>query len=253
MTDATHARPPLPPSQHEWALFLDFDGTLTALVDHPDNVSVDQPLRDLLLQLSDSLDGALAIVSGRSISDLDRHLAPLKLACAGQHGAERRDALGRYQNAMDSGPLESVRKRLHEFADAHHGLMVEDKGASLAVHYRGAPELADTVVRHSQSMVDELGSDFELHQGKCVVEIKSSRCHKGLSVEAFMHTTPFSGRQPIFMGDDATDENGFASAQALGGFGIKVGEGETRADYRLAGTEQVRQWLEECLASLRHY
>ncbi|RKR06164.1 trehalose 6-phosphatase [Kushneria sinocarnis] len=251
MTDATHARPPLPPSQHEWALFLDFDGTLTPLVDHPDGVMVDQSLRDLLQALSERLDGALAVVSGRSISDLDYHLAPLKLACAGQHGAERRDAAGRYQHAMDSGPLESVRQRLNEFADAHHGLMVEDKGASLAVHYRGAPELADTVVRHGQTMVDELGSDFELHQGKCVVEIKSSRCHKGLSVETFMNTTPFSGRQPIFVGDDATDENGFASAQAMGGFGIKVGDGETRADFRLADTEQARQWLEECLATLK--
>ena len=234
--------PPLPAA--DWAFFLDIDGTLLEHADTPDAVRVDGAMRTLLADLQAGAGGALALISGRSVADIDRLFAPLVLPAAGQHGAERRDAAGRMHcHAFDEQPVRRAAKRLAAFAAAHPGLLLEDKGHSLALHYRLAPQLEG----EARALVDEvlagLGAGFELQRGKMVLELKAGGRDKGSAIAEFMAEAPFRGRVPVFVGDDLTDEFGFGVVNAMGGVSVKVGEGASQARWRIADAAEVRAWL----------
>jgi len=228
----------------DWALFLDIDGTLLTHAETPDAVYVDDALRALLERRVAQNGGALALVSGRAIADVDALFEPLVLPVAGQHGVERRDAAGQlHRLPFPEEELRQVAQRFAAFKARHAGIVFEDKGHSLALHYRLAPQLEREVHALVEHALAGLGAGFELQAGKLVVELKPGGHDKGTAIEAFMAAAPFAGRKPVFIGDDLTDEYGFASVQRLGGHAVKVGEGESVADWRLPDVAAVRAWL----------
>lgn len=229
----------------EWALFLDIDGTLLEFAAHPGAVTVDQDLARLLRGLYDETAGAVALISGRTVADADSLFAPLKLCVAGQHGAERRDfAGGLHLHAPPVDGLRRAAERLRRLVSPHPGLVLEEKGMNLALHFRGAPLLEAELVPLVEQLVSELGQEFELQAGKMVLEIKPTGKDKGTAIEEFMQEHPFRGRIPIFIGDDLTDEYGFTLVNRLGGHSIKVGPGASVAQWRLADASAVRGWLD---------
>ena len=239
----------LPAFAPNWAFFLDIDGTLLELAERPDRVRVDAALVKLLGELHRAAGGALALISGRSVAGVDARLAPLELPVAGQHGIERRDAAGRmHRHAVTLGPLRQAAARLQVFAAARPGLLLEDKGVSLALHYRQAPRLAAQARAEVAAVAAALGEAFELQAGKMVLELKPGGRDKGSVIEEYMREAPFRGRTPVFVGDDLTDEYGFGVVNRMGGHAIKVGAGASTARWRLAGTRAVRAWLGEWVA-----
>ncbi|WP_454721718.1 trehalose-phosphatase [Delftia acidovorans] len=244
--------PPLPTCRS--ALFLDFDGTLVPLAETPDAIRPDPALLPLLAGLQGRLDGALAIVTGRQIEVLDRYLAPLCLPAAGEHGLRRRDCSGRLHGRACAMPA-PVLQLCHALAQEHPALLVERKPSSIALHYRRAPQLAalclETLTRAVQRW-----PQLELLQGKCVLEVRPADMGsgmgtgKGSAIAAFLRESPFAGRVPVFVGDDVTDESGFAVVQALGGMAVKVGVGRSVARHRLDSPCTVHAWLREASLAL---
>lgn len=230
------------------ALFLDFDGTLADLAPQPEAVRVADDLVALLRQLFSHVDGALAIVSGRRLSDLDNFLRPLALPSAAEHGAQRRLPNGQVLS-ISPPDLHHAITAASALAAQHAGLRVEIKNAAVALHYRHAPELQSLCLQVMTQAV-AASSGVELLRGKYVFEIKPAGISKGTAIAAFMQAAPFAGRAPLFAGDDVTDEAGFSAVQALSGAGIKVGVGETLAHYRCASPAALRQWLQEACLQL---
>ena len=228
------------------ALFLDLDGTLAPIVSRPDEVGPDPRRSDLLESLRQRLDGRLAVVSGRTLPDLDRILEHRVPALAGVHGLARRAGAGELAAAHPHPRLTEAVEALRAFAGPHPGLIVEDKGLSAALHYRLAPSLASAARLEAERIAARTG--LTLQPGQMVVELRTPGAGKGESVRAFMAEPPFRGATPVFVGDDLTDEDGFEAAEALGGFGILIGpERETAARYRLPGVEAALDWLERRL------
>lgn len=224
------------------AFFLDVDGTLLGFKDRPEDVVADEELRGLLRRLEAKAGGAVALISGRMIDDLDRIVAPLVLAAGGVHGAEIRFADGRRTTAAGDA-LASLREKAQAFVDQTEGLRLEDKGATIAIHYRQAPDSGADVVRFAEDAIG--GDDLMVQRGKMVAEVKSSQSHKGRAIETLMGSEPFSGRTPLFIGDDLTDERGFEYVNSIGGVSIKVGEAadETIAVRRLEDPGAVHNFL----------
>lgn len=237
------AQPPAP--RLDWAYFFDIDGTLVDIAPTPWEVRLEADLLQLILRLRRATGGALALISGRSIADIDSIFHDQALPVAGQHGIERRDVNGRVtRHTFPIGALARARARLAAIASRHQGLMLEDKELSLALHYRQQPALGSYVHRLMRTIQAEIGADYTVQRGKRVVELKPSGKDKGQAVYEFMAESPFNGRVPVFVGDDATDEYGFAAVNALGGYSIKVGKGRSRAPWRLSDVEAVQTWLE---------
>jgi trehalose 6-phosphate phosphatase len=232
-------------------LFLDFDGTLTEIAATPDRVRVDPALRGTLRELLEVLDGALAVISGRPIADLDRYLAPLRLPTAGMHGLEWRGADGRVLRKKHRGrALGRLRERLVELTDADSRLVLEDKGATLALHYRGAAEREAEL----QALMRELVADLKGYRvlcGKMVLEALPAKTGKGQAIEAYMRQKPYRGRRPVFAGDDVTDEDGFAVVARMGGISIKVGDGPSGASHRTPAVSGFVAWLQDLPGQLR--
>lgn len=228
------------------ALFLDIDGTLCEIAPTPSEVRVDPHVASLLPALYEALGGACALVTGRSVTDVDKILPGLRMPISGQHGCERRDADGKLNlHAKDRAMLDRLRTLFSEFARSHPGFLLEDKGATLALHYRKAPHLADHVRRTlADVLAAQPGHGYLVQSGKALVEVRPGSRDKGTSIRDFMREAPFAGRCPFFLGDDVGDEHGFDIVQRLGGAGIKVGPGHTRARYRLPDVAAVRNWLD---------
>lgn len=229
------------------ALFLDFDGTMVDIASEPHAVHVPEPLLATLRALNAWLGGAIAVVSGRPIDQIDAFLSPLKLPVAGVHGAERRGADGQLV-FLSTHPLEQVERTARILAARHGGLLVEPKRGSVALHYRQAPELEELVLEKMQAAVDA-SPGLTLLRGKMVAEAKPGGASKGRAIEDFLREPPFAGRVPVFIGDDVTDEAGFAAVQRQGGIGIKVGEGPTGASRRLPDPAALRRELEAAAAA----
>ena len=237
---------PFPAPGERWSLFLDFDGTLAELAETPDGVRVDAGLPDTLSTLHRTLDGALALVSGRSIAQLDAFLAPVRLPAAGMHGLERRGENGIcHPEDIFVRTLAPLRAALAMLVEDDPRLVVEDKGASLVLHYRRAPEREEECRRLvSRLLEDHPDLDgFRLVLGKRMVEAVPAGSDKGTAIREFMREAPFAGRRPVFAGDDLTDEDGFDVVAELAGLGVKVGEGRTRAHYRAASVADLLAWL----------
>jgi trehalose 6-phosphate phosphatase len=234
----------------QFALFLDFDGTLVAIANRPDDVRLDPETRDALANLNELLAGALAIVTGREIAAVDRFLAPLRLSVAGVHGLMRRDAQGRtYASEFDSGFPDAIERAVFPLLAKHPGLLVERKYGALALHYRDHPELEQASIEAVESAVGELHK-AEIKRGKMVVEVKAIGGDKGAAVADFLKEKPFTGRRPVFAGDDITDEDAFILVNARDGISIKVGPGATHATFRTAGTAEFLEWLRGLPAQL---
>lgn len=238
---------PAPPSLAELsargpvALFLDFDGTLVEIAETPDSIEVPERLADRLYALSDRLGGRLALVSGRAVANLEEHCGPLGIACAGSHGLSRfsaaRERLGEEPRAL----LPAVLAALGEFAAAE-GFAFETKAHGAALHYRSDPSLEARGLAFATALAGE--HTLVVKRGKCVIELVPPGGDKGSAVRAFMEEQPFAGARPVFVGDDVTDEDGFAAVQELGGLGVLVGNrSPSAAQYRLADPAAVQQWL----------
>jgi trehalose 6-phosphate phosphatase len=233
------------------ALFLDIDGTLVAHAARPDDVRIKPEVVELIGRLESLLDGALALISGRPLEAVDALFEPLQIPAAGQHGAERRDARGVLhlhptRATRLARALPALRRQVARCA----GLLLEEKGASVALHFRSARSLAGDAERIMQAVLLRVGEDFALQPGKCVIELKPSGVDKGTAIAAFLAEPPFAGRVPVFAGDDLTDEFGFGLVNRRGGVSIKVGTGLTAAQYRVANAGSVRAWLARLLRQL---
>ena len=240
----------LPEPAADWVFFLDIDGTLLEHAERPDAVRPGEPLFRLLAELHRAAGGALALISGRSVSDIDALFSPLRLPAAGQHGVERRDASGAvHRHAFPMAALRGAAEPIRAFAKRHAGLVFEHKGYSMALHYRLAPRLAAAAHAVVREAARTVGEGVEVQRGKMVAELKPAGHDKGRAIEAFMRERPFAGRVPVFLGDDLTDEHGFRVVDRLGGHSIKVGHGPTVARWRLANPTAARTWLNEWLES----
>lgn len=234
------------------ALFLDFDGTISDIAPAPDAVEVHGGTVHTLSVLQRQLGGALAVVTGRPVAEIDRFLDPLRLPVAGEHGAQLRlgsDGADHTHSAIAAPSLDKVLHAMELLRASHEGLLVERKPHSVALHYRHAPQL-EQVCLEGLAPALEGRSDLELLRGKCVLEVKPQGVNKGQAIENLMQIPPFTGRIPIFAGDDVTDESGFLAVQALGGFGIKIGEGPTAASHRCLAPAALRGWLASSRAQL---
>lgn len=235
----------LPRFEGAAACFFDFDGTLVELAAHPDAVQVDDALRAALSRLARRLDGSVAIVSGRRVSDIDRLLAPVQLPVAGVHGAERRRGDGEWVRAP-LPPLEAAAAHLRAWCARHPGAWLEEKPGALALHFRGADGLeAPARTAIDEALARVAGEALALIAGKKLYEIRSAHVDKGGAVRAFLAEPPFLGRRPWFFGDDVTDEDAFVAVRAVGGVTVKVGDGATAAEHRLRGPADLHAWLRE--------
>jgi len=235
----------LPVSVDGWAVFLDIDGTLLDIAVTPGAVHVPDRLPADLAALSRKVDGALALVTGRSLDFVDTAFAGHAFPVAGLHGAEWRDAAGRRSSGGNVSGLGAAKRLLEEKAVDWPGVLVEDKGAAFAAHYRLVPQLETTVRGFMEDLARGLGERWHLQTGKCVVEIRPADGDKGTAVERFLGAPPFSGRRPLAVGDDITDEAMFAAVNRLGGLSVRVGR-VMRPSAALATVESpaaVRDWI----------
>jgi trehalose 6-phosphate phosphatase len=239
----------LPPEQT--AFFFDFDGTLVELAPTPDGVLVRPDMLALLRELRRVTHGAVAIVSGRGIDSIDAFLGMPDLPVAGLHGAERRDANGDTQRVgFNDQRLLHMEQVLAEVVRTHPGMLLEIKGASLALHYRNAPEREPEARSATERLAADFADAYVLQPGKMVYEIKPKDVDKGRALRAFLDEPPFAGRRPVFAGDDLTDEKGFAVVNAQGGLSIKVGGGDTIAQTRVDSVEALLGWLASLVAAM---
>ena len=237
--------PPLDPRS---ALFLDVDGTLLEIAPRPELVQVPVGLPSLMIRLSARREGALALISGRPLAQLDRLFQPWQGAAAGLHGLERRRVDGILDFGVDgnsSAALDRLRPKLAAVAADGTGLTLEDKGGTLALHYRAAPQREPEIRAAVGALHREMASVLRLIMGKMVVEFQPRSADKGRAIAAFLAEPPFLGRRPVFVGDDTTDEDGFAEIRRRGGIAVRVGPfgGATIANYRLPSVEAVLAWL----------
>ncbi|HEY6124229.1 MAG TPA: trehalose-phosphatase [Steroidobacteraceae bacterium] len=239
---AVHAVPQ--PAGH-WCLFLDVDGTLLELADHPQAVAVQPHLMPLIERLRAAANGAVALVSGRTISDLDSLFGHPELPIAGLHGCERRDARGQlHVAAIAREQLADVRDGLLRLIKRHTGLLLEDKGAGLALHFLKAPHLEHELRAEVALLAAPLVPRFTVLGGHAVLEVKPAAHTKDSAVSAYLLEEPFRGRMPIFIGDDQTDYDGFAAVRRANGMAIAVGP-RVRSEYWLPGPAAVHHWLEQ--------
>ena len=223
------------------ALFLDFDGTLVEIAPAPDRIAPRAGLADALAALGARLGGRLAVISGRAIDDIESHVGPLGIAAAGSHGSDIRTASGTALGEEPAGLPDAIAAALRDFA-RREGLSFEEKPHGGALHYRAAPERAGDVQAFARDLARDHG--WQVQGGKDVVELVARGANKGGAVDIFMQEPPFAGSRPFFIGDDLTDEAGFAACERHGGAGIIVGDrAETAANYRLAGVSEVFDWL----------
>lgn len=196
----------------------------------------------VLAKLNARIGERLALVSGRSIADLEQHLGPVPLAIAGSHGADKRLADGQILGEPPKGVSDALLQSMRVFA-SEHGAALEEKPHGLALHYRANPELEDSVIRFAEDAARQHG--LSAKRGKCVVELVERGANKGAAVETFMAEAPFAGATPWFIGDDVTDEDGFRACLAMGGGAVLVGERDNScANYALPGVVAVHDWLE---------
>ena len=242
----TNLAPPIPEDLNRVAVLLDVDGTILDLAPTPREVVVPHSLRETLQRLCERTGGAVALVSGRPISELDLLFSPLALPAIGGHGAELRVTAGKTPEAPRLPPLDpEIKRRFAAVAEAGPGIILEDKGYSLALHYRLAPDKEQLVREAAVKIAASVNGAIELLPGKLVVEVKQPGVTKATAVRELMRYPPFAGRHPIFIGDDVTDLSVFEIIPALSGTGISVGRIVRGIEYYFERPSDVRDWLEQ--------
>ena len=239
--------PSLPADLRQLTILLDVDGTLLDFAATPREVFVSHALRDTLARLSERTGGALAFVSGRPVSELDLIFSPLQLPAIGGHGAELRVVPGAAPEAPRLPPLDpAVKRRFAAIAEAGPGIVLEDKGYSLALHYRLAPD-KERFVREAAGKIRDAfkNAAIELLPGKLVMEIKQTGFTKATAVRELMTYAPFAGRRPVFIGDDVTDLGVFEILPEFDGIGISVGRSVPGVASCFEQPTDVRHWLEQ--------
>ncbi len=227
------------------ALFLDVDGTLLELRDDPASVSADAALVDLLDRCRDALDGAMALISGRTLAEIDRIFSPAVFHAAGSHGAEMRITGARENPAGGAALSAEIIGALERFAGQHDGLLVETKPAGAALHYRRAPEHQAAALEVAEGILADAGDAYRLIHGKMVYEIAPKMHDKGSAIDTLLELAPFRGRTAVFLGDDVTDEDGFREVNRREGLSIRVGPRDNSiARSTLPNVAAVRDWLE---------
>lgn len=247
---ATLPSPPLPAAGERWALFLDVDGTLLEFADDPRSVTANSPLIALLQELHAALNGALALVSGRTLAELDRVFGNPAWTLVGLHGLDLRQADGtRRQFPVATADQERVRAAVQALARQFPGVHREAKGVAAALHCRQAPEQFPRLLAAAQAAARDLPG-YEVQPGNLVVEFKPSGTDKGRAVAELLHKAPFAGRRPVYVGDDLTDEHAFVLVNGAGGLSVRVGAREPSvARCTLAGPQAVQAWLRDVLAA----
>jgi len=249
-----HAPPTVtpPPLDASSALFLDVDGTLLEIAPRPELVRVPPELPKMLEQLARQRHGALALITGRTLADLDRLFQPWRGAAAGVHGAERRRMDGSIVAEQPTEPdriaaaaLDRMRPKLATLSDRWPGVWIEDKGRTVALHYRAVPERGQEIRAAVTQVAQRESEALRPIAGKMVLELQPSHRHKGAAIAAFLTEAPFRGRQPLFVGDDATDEDGFAEVNRRGGVSVRVGPrtSDSVAGHQLPSVADVLNWL----------
>jgi trehalose 6-phosphate phosphatase len=235
--------PPIPPSP--FALFLDVDGTLIDIAPRPDAVFVPPALRQALAILDDHLGGAIALVSGRTIADLDRLFEPLRLRASGVHGAEIRwSRSGAIESLPEALLPTGVMTALDRLAGRYPGTLLENKSFSAAIHYRAVPDVGPRLAEELQALVASLAvADLVILPGHMVFEVKRATFDKGKAISRFLASETFAGRTPVFVGDDVTDEPGFEAVRTRGGLAYSVGAMRPQASAAFNAPDQVRAWL----------
>jgi trehalose 6-phosphate phosphatase len=229
------------------ALFLDVDGTLLEIAATPDLVRVPASLRNTLHLTREREHGALALLSGRSLMDLDAMFDPYVFPASGKHGLEVRLPSGKViRPQVDEKALDRARRWLELLQRENRGLLLEDKGVALAMHFRLAPRLAPEVEGVMNELATELGGEFVVRPGKCVLELAPRGFDERSAIEMLMKEHEFAGRTPVFVGDDPADEVGFQAVNELGGHSIRVGNlDQTAARYRFSSVSTVVAWLRD--------
>lgn len=235
----------LVPDLRKYAILLDIDGTILDLAPSPQQIRVPAGLRRTLVRLDELSGGAVALVSGRSLRDIDLIFAPLELAAIGGHGAELRVTAGA-KALQRATPLPvALKRRLARLTELGPGILAEDKGYSLALHYRLAPEKADALHAAVRRIcADAVAGTVDILPGKFVVEVKRAGVSKATAVRELMTHAPFADRRPIFIGDDTTDEPVFGIISQFGGLGFSVGRVAPNVNGHFDEPESVRAWLE---------
>ena len=234
---------PAPLELSKAALFLDLDGTLAPIVARPQDVRPEPRRTRMLEVLKEGLGGRLAVVTGRTLADVDRILEGRIICVGAVHGLVRRDCDGALHEAKPHPGLARATTALKAFATRDPGLLVEEKGASVALHFRLARARAPEARVIARRLAEEIG--LTLQEGDMVEELRTPGASKGDSIREFMQTEDFRGAQPIFVGDDITDEHGFEEVVRLGGYGVLVGRPrKTHALHGLRNVEDVAAWLE---------
>jgi trehalose 6-phosphate phosphatase len=224
-------------------LFLDIDGTLLDFVDSPRHVAVDAELVDLLNRAARATSGAVALVSGRSLAQIDELFAPTRWPAAGRLGLARRDRAGAvHRGCLDASEIERARRQFEQLTWRHPQIEVEDKGLTVALHFRRAPELGPELTQEVQGIVDSLGGNYRVQPGSCVLEITPRGASKADAVEAFLDEPPFKGLEPLYAGDDLTDLAAFEAVERLGGVTIAVGD-RVRARLNFPTVMHFRRYL----------
>jgi len=235
--------PPPPVALLRPALFLDMDGVLAPLAATPDAVVPDARRTAVIRDVAERLNGRVAIISGRTLAEIDRIAESSAASASGVHGLERRRADGSLDRAEADPAVRDAVAAFHDFALTRPGVIVEDKAVSAGLHYRQAQDQSGAVAALAERLAGETG--LTLQAGHLVVELKTPGTDKGTALTAFMGEAPFAGAVPVMLGDDLTDEDGFRAAAALGGFGVLVGPPrETAARYGLADVDAVLAWLD---------
>ena len=245
--------PPLPRPDQHWALFLDVDGCLLEFADDPAAVFVSPRLRALLQTLHDRLGGALALVSGRGVSDLDRLFDRPSWALAGLHGYELRRDAGHFRElAVDPADRTRMRAAVQALAARLDGVQLEDKQHAMALHCRRAPQRLPALREAAEAVAASLPG-YELQPGNLVMEFKPAGMDKGSVVGELLEQPPFAGRVPVYLGDDLTDEHAFAAVNDAGGVSVRVGQREpSQARFTLPSPAAVQAWLERVRDALGH-
>jgi trehalose 6-phosphate phosphatase len=232
---------------NDLALFLDVDGTLLEIAATPDRVRVPASLRNTLQLAFQREQGAFALLSGRSLRELDELFGPTRFPASAKHGLEVRLPSGEVLLAkVDPGTLDKARRWLEFLSQENKGVLIEDKGVALAVHYRLAQRMQNEIEALVTEIVADLGAGFTLRRGKCVIEIVPRGFDERSAIQLFMRQPGFAGRTPVFVGDDPSDEVGFEAVNEMGGHSIRVGNLEqTSARYRFSSVSTVTAWLRD--------